>query len=208
VSGSARSSFWWDGSCTAGWARRPGLRAGQAAGYRPPPGAKGHGRHRRTAPFILKARRPGWLYAPVLKDGPCRRTTSRSSRRWATALPAANVQPGGPHLRGAAERPRHGAHGGVPGGGHHVPADRALPSGPMSRFKQLAQRNCSRDCFVELSPELAAERGIEHGGWLTVRHAARRPGGTCADHPAAQAAGRRLTGSSTRSACRSTGLRR
>ena len=23
--------------------------------------------------------------------------------------------------------------------------------------------------FVELSPELAAERGIEHGGWLTVR---------------------------------------
>ena len=25
--------------------------------------------------------------------------------------------------------------------------------------------------FVELSPELAAERGIVHGGWLTVRSA-------------------------------------
>ena len=28
--------------------------------------------------------------------------------------------------------------------------------------------NCSRRCSSRLSPELAAERGIVHGGWVTV----------------------------------------
>src|SRR5207244_11880488 len=41
-------------------------------------------------------------------------------------------------------------------------------SGPMSRFNGWLNE-LQPEMFVELSPELAAERGIVHGGWLTVR---------------------------------------
>jgi len=38
----------------------------------------------------------------------------------------------------------------------------------MSRFNSWLNE-LQPDMFVELSPELAAERGIVHGGWATVR---------------------------------------
>jgi formate dehydrogenase major subunit len=40
-------------------------------------------------------------------------------------------------------------------------------SGPMSRFNSWLNE-LQPEMFVELSPELAAEKGIEHGGWMTV----------------------------------------
>src|SRR4051812_49780224 len=40
-------------------------------------------------------------------------------------------------------------------------------SGPMSRFNSWLNE-LQPEMFVELSPELAAERGIVHGEWLTV----------------------------------------
>jgi formate dehydrogenase major subunit len=43
-------------------------------------------------------------------------------------------------------------------------------SGPMSRFNSWLNE-LQPEMFVELSPELAAERGIVHGGWLRVRSA-------------------------------------
>ncbi len=43
-------------------------------------------------------------------------------------------------------------------------------SGPMSRFNSWLNE-LQPEMFVELSPELAAERGIVHGGWLTVKTA-------------------------------------
>ena len=43
-------------------------------------------------------------------------------------------------------------------------------SGPMSRFNSWLNE-LQPEMFVELSPELAAERGIVHGGWLTVQSA-------------------------------------
>jgi hypothetical protein len=43
-------------------------------------------------------------------------------------------------------------------------------SGPMSRFNSWLNE-LQPEMFVELSPELAAEKSIEHGGWLTVRSA-------------------------------------
>ena len=80
-------------------------------------------------------------------------------------------------------------------------------SGPMSRFNSWLNE-LQPEMFVELSPELAAERGIEHGGWLMVRS----PRG---DIEARAMVTRRLKplrvagpASSTRSACRSTGASR
>ena len=43
-------------------------------------------------------------------------------------------------------------------------------SGPMSRFNSWLNE-LQPEMFVELSRELAAERGIVHGGWLTVSSA-------------------------------------
>ena len=40
-------------------------------------------------------------------------------------------------------------------------------SGPMSRFNSWLNE-LQPAMFVEMSPELAAERGIEHGGWCTI----------------------------------------
>ena len=40
----------------------------------------------------------------------------------------------------------------------------------MSRFNSWLNE-LQPEMFVELSPELAAERGIVHGGWLTVQSA-------------------------------------
>src|SRR4029079_14641837 len=41
-------------------------------------------------------------------------------------------------------------------------------SGPMSRFNSWLNE-LQPEMFVEMSPELARERGIVHGDWLTVR---------------------------------------
>jgi formate dehydrogenase major subunit len=46
-------------------------------------------------------------------------------------------------------------------------------SGPMSRFNSWLNE-LQPEMFVELSPELAAERGIVHGGWVTVQSARAR----------------------------------
>ncbi len=43
-------------------------------------------------------------------------------------------------------------------------------SGPMSRFNSWLNELMPA-MFIEISPELAAEKGIDHGGWCTVRSA-------------------------------------
>jgi formate dehydrogenase major subunit len=40
-------------------------------------------------------------------------------------------------------------------------------SGPMSRFNSWLNE-LQPEMFIELSPELAEERGIEHGGWMVA----------------------------------------
>ena len=40
-------------------------------------------------------------------------------------------------------------------------------SGPMSRFDSWLNE-LQPEMFIELSPELAKERGIEHGGWMVA----------------------------------------
>jgi formate dehydrogenase major subunit len=41
-------------------------------------------------------------------------------------------------------------------------------SGPMSRFNSWLNE-LQPEMFAELSYELAAERGIVHGGWMTIQ---------------------------------------
>ena len=59
--------------------------------------------------------------------------------------------------------------------------------------------------FCEVSPELAAERGLEHGGWATIVTRADRDRGAGAGDRADQAAARSRAAPSTRSGCPTTG---
>ncbi len=52
-------------------------------------------------------------------------------------------------------------------GGHHLAPHRALPQRADEPVRG-GVNELQPEMFVELSPELAAERGIVHGGWVTV----------------------------------------
>ncbi len=74
----------------------------------------------------------------------------------------------------------------------------------MSRFNSWLNE-LQPEMFVELSPELAAERGIVHGGWLTVQSARGRHRGSRDGDAAAAPALESTAAWSIRSASRSTG---
>ena len=46
-------------------------------------------------------------------------------------------------------------------------------SGPMSRFDSWLNE-LQPDMFIEISPELAEEKGIVHGGWMVAWNIAER----------------------------------
>jgi formate dehydrogenase major subunit len=138
--------------------------------YQPPPGAKGMAALSGTAAFIMKPDGVGWLFAPgTLKDGPL------PAHYEPVESPVGNqLYPG--HPSNPAARLFEGPLNPV--------ADAPTPeypvvattfrltehylSGPMSRFNSWLNE-LQPAMFVELGPELAAERGIVHGGWATIR---------------------------------------
>ena len=149
----------------------------------------------------------GWLFAPGgVKDGPMPTHYEPVESPVGNLLyPRHSVEPDRPDLRRPAQPPV---------ARRRRASSRSSPctfrltehylSGPMSRFNSWLNE-LQPEMFVELSPELAAERGIEHGGWLTVALGPGPDRGPGDGHPADQAAVGRGPDRSTRSACRSTG---
>src|SRR5262249_4104202 len=151
---------------------QPDFQPDKPPDYRPGPDARGMDAIAGDQPFILKPDGVAWLFAPgKCKDGP---------------LPA-HYEPGGSSLANR-PYPRHPTNPTVrefPGPLNrlaHTP-ESEYPivactfrltehylSGPMSRFNSWLNE-LQPEMFVELSPELAAEKGIRHGGWLVVRSA-------------------------------------
>ena len=164
---------WWDAEKER-WTGEdvPDFQPDKAPDYVPPPGAKAEDQIAGTHPFIMQADGRGWLFAPAgLVDGPLpthyephesavlqpplrrsRRTRrasdspgrgNRTTR--ATATPAARY----PYVFTTYRLTEHHTAGGM---------SRSLP--------HLAE--LQPEMFCEVSPELAAERGLEHGGWATI----------------------------------------
>jgi formate dehydrogenase major subunit len=120
------------------------------------------------APFIMKPDGVGWLYAPAgTKDGPL------PTHYEPIESPVPNP------LYGQQDNPTAQTYD-VPLNPLSAPFDPEYPvvattcrltehylSGPMSRFNSWLNE-LQPEMFVELSPELAAERGIEPGGWVVV----------------------------------------
>jgi formate dehydrogenase major subunit len=165
---------WWDepeGKWTS-LGDTPDYPATKAPDYEPEEDAKALDAIRGDKPFIIQSDGRGWLFAPTgLVDGPMPSHYEPQESPFRNPLYAQQQNP----TRQVFHRPENPYQ---PSGGeqgseifpfvlttyrlteHHT-------AGGMSRtVPYLAE--LQPEFFVELSPELAAERGLEHAGWATV----------------------------------------
>jgi len=165
---------WWD-AAAGSWTGDdvPDFRAEKPPDYVPPDDAEAEWALRGDEPFIMQADGKGWLYAPSgMLDGPL------PVHYEPHESPARN--PLHPEVQASPTRQRfprpdnpYNPTAGEPGAEvfpfalstyriaeHHT-------AGGMSRFLPYLSE-LAPSLFVEVSPELAALRGLEHGGWATV----------------------------------------
>ncbi|MCA1689937.1 MAG: molybdopterin-dependent oxidoreductase, partial [Actinobacteria bacterium] len=165
-----KAHVWWDAQAGK-WTGKdvPDFVPDMAPSYRPPDGAQAEQALRGDEPFVMQADGRGWLFAPTgLTDGP---------------LPAHYEPKESPFRRNAAYGQRSNPtieEFTRPDNPYHPPETEVFPyamstyriaehhtAGGMSRtLPHLAE--LAPEMFVEVSPGLAAERGLEHNGWATI----------------------------------------
>jgi formate dehydrogenase major subunit len=162
--------IWWDPAVRR-WVGhdQPDFEPEKPPDYRPPPGAKGLAAIAGDQPFIMKPDGLGWLFAPgALKDGPL------PTHYEPIESPVGNLlypkQTSSPLVRtfaGPLNRVVHAPTADYPVVATTFRLTEHYLSGPMSRFNSWLNE-LQPEMFVEISPELAAERNVTHGGWVTV----------------------------------------
>jgi formate dehydrogenase major subunit len=162
--------IWWD-EAERTWAGFdvPDFAAAKPPDYTPPPGARGDEALAGDKPFVMHADGLGWLWVPSgLNDGPL------PAHYEPFESPVSNFLYPNQQTNPAALK-REG-----PGNAYAAPQDPRFPcvlttyrltehhtSGAMSRvLPHLAELQPA--LFCEISPELAADRGIAHGGWVRI----------------------------------------
>jgi formate dehydrogenase major subunit len=170
-----KALIWWD-EAKARWTGHdiPDFSAAKSPHYRPPTNATGADALAGVDPFVMQADGKSWLFVPAgLTDGPLPThyepqespvpnllyRQQRNPVRQITALvhPNDRFQPSGDEP-GAEVFPYVCSTYRI--AEHHT-------AGGMTRFlPYLAE--LAPEFFCEVSPELAAERGLEHTGWATV----------------------------------------
>jgi formate dehydrogenase major subunit len=168
-----KALVWWDEE-KAEWTGydTPDFPPHKSPWYRPPPGARGAEALSGIDPFIMQSDGKGWLYAPAgLLDGPLPTHYEPEESPVANALYGQQRNP----ARESRSRPLSPYHpsDGEAGGDvfpyivttyrlteHHT-------AGGMSRFLPYLSE-LQPEFFCEVSPELAAERNLEHKGWATI----------------------------------------
>ena len=138
-------------------------------GYVPAEDARGDAAIRGDQPFTMHPDGVGWLWVPSgLKDGPLPAHYEPLESPVANPLYAQQRNPAALPME-SAENP-YAAAVGDPRFPHVLTTYRVTEhhaAGGMTRtLPHLAE--LQPELFCELSPELAAEAGIEHGGWVTV----------------------------------------
>ena len=168
---------WWDADAEDGEGRWvgddvPDFQATKAPSYRPPEGATGPDAIAGDEPFIMQGDGRAWLYVPAgIPDGPLPTHYEPQESPVRNPLYGQQSNPARTTF-GRADNLYHPV-GDEPGADvfpfvmttyrlteHHT-------AGGMSRWiEHLVE--LQPEMFVEVSPELAALRGLEHGGWATV----------------------------------------
>jgi formate dehydrogenase major subunit len=169
----AKRYVWWD-EATQKWTGEdvPDFIVDRPPSYRPPPDATGIATIRGDAPFIMQSDARAWLFAPSgIVDGPLPTHYEPQESVIANLLYAQQCNPVRLQWR-RRDNPYHAAY-----------RDRRFPyvlttfrltehhtAGGMSRWLPWLSE-LQPELFVEISVELAAELGIAHGGWVTLRTA-------------------------------------
>ncbi len=168
-----KAYVWWDEE-QGKWTGHdvPDFIADRPPSYRPPPGSSGVAAISGIDPFIMQADGKAWLFAPAgLVDGPLPAHYEPQESPLQNAFYQQQHNPVREILKGPDNRFQ--PSGDEPGSEvfpyvtttyrlteHHT-------AGGMSRFlPYLAELQPAM--FVEVSPEVAAERGLEHMGWATI----------------------------------------
>jgi formate dehydrogenase major subunit len=168
-----KALVWWDAE-KGRWAGHdvPDFIADRPPDYRPPEGATGVDAISGIDPFIMQADGKAWLFSPAgLVDGPLPTHYEPQESPFPNLLYLQQHNPVREIL--IDPRNRYQPSGNEPGSDvfpyvattyrlteHHT-------AGGMSRFlPYLAELQPA--FFCEVSPELAAERGLEHIGWATI----------------------------------------
>ncbi len=166
---------WWD-AASRRWVGldRPDFEPDKTPDYEPPPGATGMAAIAGNQPFILKPDGVGWLYAPAVKDGPLPAHYEPVESPVGNLLyPKQTCNPTVRLFEGPLNLIAHTPTSEYPVVATTFRLTEHYLSGPMSRFNSWLNE-LQPEMFIELSPELATERGIVHGGWVTVQSARAR----------------------------------
>ncbi len=168
-----KALVWWDAD-QGRWTGHdvPDFEADKPPDYVPAPGARGPAALAGDDPFIMQADGRGWLYTPAgvgegplpthyePQDSPVRNRLHRQQRN-----PVRQVY--------AHERNRYHPDPDTPGADVFpfvlttYRLTEHFTAGGMSRWTPYLAE-LQPEFFCEVSPELAGERGLEHGGWATV----------------------------------------
>lgn len=164
---------WWDGA-KGKWTGHdvPDFIADRSPSYRPCEGAEGKETISGDTPFLMQADGRGWLYAPNgLFDGPLPTHYEPQESPVQNALYAQQTNPARMEWK-RKENPYHRAWG-DPRFPYLVTTYRLTEhhtAGGMTRWLPWLSE-LQPELFCEVSPELAREKGLENGGWATVRTA-------------------------------------
>jgi formate dehydrogenase major subunit len=168
-----KALVWWDDERQR-WTGHdvPDFIADRPPSYRPPEGARGTAALSGVDPFIMQADGKAWLFAPAgLVDGPLPTHYEPQETPFQNLLYSQQHNP----VRHIIRHPenRYQPSGNQPGADvfpyvtttyrlteHHT-------AGGMSRFLPYLSE-LQPAFFCEVSPQLAAERGLEHLGWATI----------------------------------------
>jgi formate dehydrogenase major subunit len=164
--------IWWDADRRR-WVGddQPDFEPDKPPDYRPSRDATGMDAIAGSEPFIMKPDGLAWLYAPgKVKDGPLPAHYEPVESPFANPFYGQQVNPTARFFPGPLNAIAHTPEEEYPVIGCTFRLTEHYLSGPMSRFNSWLNE-LQPEMFVELSPELAAERGIENGGWLVVRTA-------------------------------------
>jgi formate dehydrogenase major subunit len=170
-----KALVWWDAK-EQQWTGHdvPDFIADRPPGYRPPEDARGVDAISGIDPFIMQADGKAWLFAPAgLVDGPLPAHYEPQESPFENLLYRQQRNP----VRQVAAF-RHPGNRLQPSGGE--PGAEVFPyvattyrltehhtAGGMSRWLPYLSE-LQPEFFCEVSPELAAERGLEHRGWATI----------------------------------------
>ncbi|MFF1419530.1 formate dehydrogenase [Streptomyces sp. NPDC058280] len=169
-----KAYVWWDRE-SGKWTGYdiPDFIPDRAPDYVPPDDATGPDALRGDDPFIMQADGKGWLYAPAgLEDGPLPTHYEPQDSPFTNALhPSVSRSPVRQLIR--REGNRYHPSGDDPGADVYpyvVTTHRLtehFTAGGMSRWSPYLAE-LQPEFFCEISPMLAAERSLKHGGWATI----------------------------------------